>query len=73
MKSLTIASLLLSLGLSGCTSSPPIEEKLTEQEIKLVEYEQCLQWIVGNNSRGSPNYGLVTFNQFLRACEKYRP
>ena len=64
---------LLVLALSGCSSSPSIEEKPSEQETKLVEYEQCLQWIVGNNSRGTPNFGKVTFDDFLRSCEKYRP
>jgi hypothetical protein len=73
MKSLPIASLALILALSGCASSPTIEEKPSEAETKLVEYEQCLQWIVGNNSIGSSNFGKVTFDDFLRACEKYRP
>jgi protein involved in sex pheromone biosynthesis len=73
MKSLPIASLALVLVLSGCASSQSIEKKPTEEEIKLVEYEQCLQWIVGNNSIGSSNFGKVTFDDFLRFCEKYRP
>ena len=73
MKSLSMVSLVLVLALSGCSNSPSIEEKPTEEEIKLVEYEQCLQWIVGNNSIGSSNFGKVTFDDFLRACEKYRP
>ena len=37
MKSLPIASLALVLALSGCSSSPSIEE-----QTKLVEYEKCL-------------------------------
>lgn len=37
MKSLSIASLALVLVLSGCSSSPSIEE-----QTKLVEYEKCL-------------------------------
>ena len=73
MKSPSIASLALVLALSGCSSSPSIEEKPSEQETKLVEYEQCLQWIVGNNSRGTPNFGKVIFDDFLKACDKYRP
>ncbi len=38
MKSLPVASLALVLALSGCSSSPSIEE-----QTKLVEYEKCLQ------------------------------
>ena len=38
MKSLPIASLALVLALSGCSSSPSIEE-----QTKLVEYEKCLE------------------------------
>ena len=37
MKSLSIASLALVLALSGCSSSPSIEE-----QTKLIEYEKCL-------------------------------
>ena len=37
MKSLPIVSLALVLALSGCSSSPSIEE-----QTKLVEYEKCL-------------------------------
>ena len=37
MKSLPIASLALVLALSGCSSSPSIEE-----QTKLIEYEKCL-------------------------------
>ena len=39
MKSLSIATLALVLALSGCSSSPSIEE-----QTKLVEYEKCLEW-----------------------------
>jgi hypothetical protein len=38
VKSLPIASLALVLALSGCSSSPSIEE-----QTKLVEYEKCLE------------------------------
>ncbi len=38
MKSLPIASLALVLALSGCASSPSIEE-----QTKLIEYERCLE------------------------------
>ena len=38
MKSLPIASLALVLALSGCSSSPSIEE-----QTKLIEYEKCLE------------------------------
>ena len=37
MKSLSFASLALVLALSGCSSSPSIEE-----QTKLIEYEKCL-------------------------------
>jgi hypothetical protein len=73
MKTLVIAVLSFVVSLSGCSSSPTIAEKTTEDEIKLIEYEQCLQWVVVNNSRGTPNFGKVTFDDFLRACDKYRP
>ncbi len=45
MKSLPIASLALVLALSGCASSPSIEE-----QTKLVEYEKCLEDILGRQS-----------------------
>ena len=38
MKSLPIASLALVLALSGCASSPSVEE-----QTKLIEYEKCLE------------------------------
>ena len=38
MKSLSMASLALVLALSGCSSSPSVEE-----QTKLVEYEKCLE------------------------------
>ena len=45
MKSLTIASFALVLVLSGCSSSPSIEE-----QTKLVEYERCLDFRLTRNS-----------------------
>jgi len=44
VKSLPIALLALVLALSGCSSSPSIEEQDTaiEEQIKLLEYEKCL-------------------------------
>jgi hypothetical protein len=38
VKSLPIASLALVLALSGCASSPSVEE-----QTKLIEYEKCLE------------------------------
>ena len=45
MNSLPIASLALILALSGCSSSPSIEEELDELEsrVKLIEYQNCLE------------------------------
>lgn len=73
MKIVNCALLVLVLVLSGCSSSPSIEESPPGESVKLVEYEQCLRWFLENNSRGTPNFGRVTFDDFLRACEKYRP
>jgi hypothetical protein len=39
MKSVSIASLALVLALSGCASSPSVEE-----QTKLIEYEKCLNF-----------------------------
>ena len=49
MKSLSIVSLALVLALSGCSSSPSIEEETGSEEkeielkVKLIEYELCLR------------------------------
>ena len=40
MKSLSIATLALVLALSGCSSSPSIDE--LESRVKQLEYENCL-------------------------------
>lgn len=42
MKFQSIASLTLVLAVSGCSSSPSIEERPSEQETKLIEYELCI-------------------------------
>ena len=46
MKSLPIASLALVLALSGCSSSPSIEEqtKLVEYQVCLESYERLTNW-----------------------------
>ena len=46
MKSLSIASLALVLALSGCSSSPSIEEqtKLVEYQVCLESYERLTNW-----------------------------
>ena len=49
MNSLPIASLALVLALSGCASSPSIEEETESEQqeielkVKLIEYELCLR------------------------------
>ena len=45
MKVLPIASLALVLALSGCSSSPSIEE-----QTKLIEYEECLDFLANRTS-----------------------
>ena len=42
MKSLSIASLTLLLALTGCSSSPSIEQEM-ELKLKVIEYESCLR------------------------------
>lgn len=50
MKSSLIASLALVLALSGCSSSPSLEQQdqinreTLEQQIRLAEYEQCMNF-----------------------------
>jgi hypothetical protein len=85
MKSLSIASLALVLALSGCSSSPSIEE-----QTKLVEYEKCLEtelekWLLQGRNEGwsqstinmlekawaEDNINLSDY--FIEDCEKYRP
>ena len=83
MKFLPIASLALVLALSGCSSSPSIEE-----QTKLVEYEKCLEQVTerlysinyttdsgyGFNYTYSDNaFAENTFELTLQECEIYRP
>ena len=84
MKSLPIASLALVLALSGCSSSPSIEE-----QTKLVEYEKCLEdarerlnliyGIGGNYPKGGDTVGeqvnssVVQSQIFQGACDSIRP
>jgi hypothetical protein len=85
VKALPIASLALVLALSGCSSSPSIEE-----QTKLVEYEKCLEtelekWLLQGRNEG---WSQSTINMlekawaedkinlsdyFIEDCEKYRP
>ena len=75
MKSLPVASLALALVLSGCSSTPTIEE-----QTKLVEYEKCLSFIEMVQSQAlaieikdgdiKTDFGIETS---LRDCEDYRP
>ena len=81
MKSLPIASLALILALSGCASSPSVEE-----QTKLIEYEKCLD---SNTSLLVPFIEEMAlwpiqweqyrdemqkrYIEILEDCEKYRP
>ena len=85
MNSLCTASLALVLALSGCSSSPSIEE-----QTKLVEYEYCLEtelekWLLQGRNEG---WSQSTIDMLEKAwakdnkilpdyligdCEKYRP
>jgi starvation-inducible outer membrane lipoprotein len=61
---------LLALALSGCSSSPSIEE-----QTKLVEYEKCLE----NASMRVDTFGelvkdsVVEFRVIQSYCESFRP
>jgi hypothetical protein len=81
VKSLPIASLALVLALSGCASSPSVEE-----QTKLIEYEKCLD---SNTSLLVPFIEEMAlwpirweqyrdemqkrYIEILEDCEKYRP
>ena len=62
MNSLCTASLALVLALSGCSSSPSIEEETDSEEkiesqVKLLEYEYCLEtelekWLLQGRNEG---------------------
>ncbi len=89
MNSLPIASLALVLALSGCSSSPSVEE-----QTKLIEYERCLEWQERMRDREisvmaslpdedyvkrmtrdqlGTNLSKLTYEKFLAYCESYRP
>lgn len=86
MKSLPIASLALVLALSGCASSPTLEE-----QTKLVEYEKCLEayerltyWSLElaklrtyardyDYLQLSELIGTYTYEGSLEECKLYRP
>lgn len=75
MKSIPIASLVLVLALSGCSTSSSIEE-----QTKLIEYEKCLSFIEMIQSQAlaveiekgeiTSDFGIETS---LQDCKKYRP
>ncbi len=71
MKSLSIATLALVLALSGCSSSPSIEEE-TESKLKLIEYELCLEEAreVFKDVVGTPE---GKEQAVLKTCEDKRP
>lgn len=60
MKSLPIAALALVLALSGCSSSPSIEE-----QTKLVEYEKCLEYEIAKANQMLETTGRSTKISFL--------
>ena len=60
MKSFPIASLALVLALSGCSSSPSIEEQR-----KLVEYDNCIQYEIAKANRMMATSGSSTKNTYL--------
>jgi len=76
MKSLPFASLALVLALSGCSSSPSIEE-----QTKLVEYEKCLSFaemiqaedLAWQVKQGNIREDGVSIETSIKDCEKYRP
>ena len=60
MKSLPVAALALVLALSGCSSSPSIEEQR-----KLVEYDNCIQYEIAKANQISQTSGSSTKIGFL--------
>ena len=60
MKSFPIISLALVLALSGCSSSPSIEEQR-----KLVEYDNCIQYEIAKANQMSQTSGSSTKIGFL--------
>jgi hypothetical protein len=80
VKLVPIASLALVLALSGCASSPSVEE-----QIKLIKYEKCLEFAVArweayqSNFRQHTGYSYAlsrleeaTFADRVFECESYR-
>ena len=82
MKSLPIALLALVLALSGCSSSPSVEE-----QTKLIEYEACLEdenaltllgWQMSGYSPTDRRQEIKKENKLfvdftIENCSKYRP
>jgi len=79
VKSLPIALLALVLALSGCSSSPSIEE-----QTKLIEYENCLEQArtQANSANDDFNQGVISLEEALnrgttdypeRFCADKRP
>lgn len=60
MKSISIASLALVLALSGCSSSPSLEDQR-----RLVEYDNCLQFEIARANQMSQTSGRSTKFPFL--------
>ena len=50
--------------LSGCASSPSLRD-----QIKLVEFDNCLEHFISEKVGDS----FVPYENYLQACEKYRP
>ena len=65
MKSLPIASLALVLALSGCSSSPSIQE----QE-KVINYEKCLEFQIARWEAYQDTYRSGGYNFSLTQIEK---
>jgi hypothetical protein len=60
MKSIPIAVLALALALSGCSSSPSLEEQR-----KLVDYDNCIQFEIARANQMSQTSGRSTKIPFL--------
>ena len=77
MKSLPIAALALVLALSGCSSSPSIEEqeKIIQNQVKLIEYEFCVKNLVETFAKLPPDLTAkpIYLEDFFKFCSKYLP
>jgi hypothetical protein len=76
MKSFPIASLALVLALSGCSSSPSIEEqeKIIENQAKLIEYEICLERLLKEYDLRKPLLDKeIPLEAFFKECSKFLP